>query len=225
MRARVFISCGQDQRSDEVGVVNSIAAQLWDLGYDPYIAVQEHTLRGVTDNVFRRLAESEYLVFIDFKREKLLGTEDHRGSLFTHQELAVETYLDLDVLAFQEEGVRKLDGIIQFLQTNAISFSDRALVPKLVADKVVSSSTPNWRNELSLKRDPKQLLDVPAVGRAGHPAGNRRFFYASVRNHHKSFAAAHAYVYLDSIASPGEDGLFPLKPLRSSGQVTCSPMP
>jgi hypothetical protein len=117
-------------------------------------------------------------------------------------------------LAFQEDGVRKLDGIIQFLQANAIPFSDRASLPKLVSDKVGSSWKPDWRNELSLTRDPHQFLDVPAVDRAGHAAGNRRFFYACVRNQHKLFAAAHAYVYLDSISSPEGDNYYPLKTIE-----------
>jgi len=73
------------------------------------------------------LAASEYFVFVDFKRERLNDTIECRGSLFSHQELAIASFLDLEVLAFQEAGVKQSDGIMGFLQANAISFTDRPL--------------------------------------------------------------------------------------------------
>jgi len=54
-RARVFISCGQNKKSDEVPVANKIAERLIELGYDPYIAVEEQTLIGLTENIFPKL--------------------------------------------------------------------------------------------------------------------------------------------------------------------------
>ncbi len=69
LRARVFISCGQQRGTDEVQVARRIANKLTSMGFDPYIAVEEQTLRGVKENIFRRLSESEYLVFVDFKRD------------------------------------------------------------------------------------------------------------------------------------------------------------
>lgn len=72
------------------------------MGFQLYIAVEEQTLKGVKDNIFSRLAESEYLIFIDFKREELMEKTEkgeskkicHRGGLFSNQELAIisETY-------------------------------------------------------------------------------------------------------------------------------------
>ena len=44
--ARVFISCGQDKGTDEVQVARDIAAEFRKLGFDPYVAVEEQTLRG-----------------------------------------------------------------------------------------------------------------------------------------------------------------------------------
>jgi hypothetical protein len=58
------------------------------LRFDAYIAVEEQTLRGLTENIFARLANSEYFLFDDFKRDRLEGSNEHRGSLFSHQELA-----------------------------------------------------------------------------------------------------------------------------------------
>ena len=84
--------------------------------------MDEQTLRGLKENIFPQLQDSEYFVFVDFKREKLVphrrgktGKLQHRGSLFSHQELALASFLDLQLLAFQEKGVKQDDGILRFL--------------------------------------------------------------------------------------------------------------
>lgn len=68
-KARIFISCGQRKDTDEVAIANQIADKLEkELGFEsPYIAVQEQRLEGVKENIFRRLSNSEYFLFIDFK--------------------------------------------------------------------------------------------------------------------------------------------------------------
>jgi hypothetical protein len=89
-RARVFISCGQTKDSDELETAHKIRERLKELGFDPYIAVEEQTLRGLKENIFPQLQDSEYFVFVDFKREKLVPRHEgktgpkHRGSLFSH---------------------------------------------------------------------------------------------------------------------------------------------
>jgi hypothetical protein len=101
-KARVFLSCGQQKGTEEVSIAQRIKAKLERMGFQLYIAVEEQTLKGVKDNIFSRLAESEYLIFIDFKREELMEKTEkgeskkicHRGGLFSNQELAIisETY-------------------------------------------------------------------------------------------------------------------------------------
>jgi hypothetical protein len=196
-RARVFISCGQNRDSSEVAIAGQIAARLDKLGFDPYVAVQEQTLNGLKENIFRQLSYSEYFVFVDFKREKLESKDAvYRGSLFSHQELALASYLNIPILAFQENSIKKNDGILGFLQTNMISFTeaDRHLLPSVVADKVVERGwEPNWKNELVLERDPNQFTDpfVRNVGKHG------RFFHITVRNRHRARIATNCYVYLE----------------------------
>jgi hypothetical protein len=215
MKARAFISCGQNQLTDEVEVAQAIAARLDQLGYDPYIAVQEQTLRGLVENIFGRLAASEYLVFVDFKREQFANSPEHRGSLFSHQELAVAAFLELDVVAFQESGVRQLDGMVRFVQANAIRFSDRSTLPDLVAHELQKRGwRSDWRRTLKLERDPSQSADFDAVDQAGHPAGCRRFFHGVVYNQHRSLVAAHTYVYLDRITHLGNANETPLKTIE-----------
>lgn len=172
-RARVFISCGQSKESDEVHISDAIRARLEQLGFDPYVAVAEQTLREIRENIFEQLRKSEYFLFVDFKRELLIRTERRglwdsiarlfpmgdqqvcRGSLFSHQELSIASFLDITVLAFQERGVKPTDGLLQFLQTNCIPFTDKHTLPNLVADLVRQRGwDPTWRNELILEASP-----------------------------------------------------------------------
>lgn len=140
----MFISCGQTKNSSEVDTAHAISDILQELGFDPYIAVDEQTLRGLKENIFSQLENSEYFVFVDFERERLISRGQrrwslhlqHRGSLFSHQELALAACFDLDVLPFQEEGVKPDDGIIGFLQTNPTTFRDRTQLPKLVEEEI-----------------------------------------------------------------------------------------
>jgi len=194
LRARVFISCGQRKNSDEVSIVSEIQDRLCTLGFDPYVAVQEQTLRGLKENLFEQLSKSEYFVFVDFKREALDSSSIHRGSLFCHQELAIASYLDIPVLAFQESGVKTDDGILRFIQANALSFSDRHLLPNLIANEVNKRKQtwdPRWRNELVLERDPKQY----SLSRL--PDGTlSRFFHIGVHNRHRNKTARNCCAYL-----------------------------
>jgi len=204
-RARVFISCGQTKDSDELETAQKIRDRLQELGFEPYIAVEEQTLSGLKENLFPRLRDYEYFVFVDFKREKLVPRGktglvwspklQHRGSLFSHQELALASFLDLPLLAFREKGVKEDDGILRFLQANATPFTDRNLLPSVIAAEVQRRRwSPNLRNELVMERDnPEQHEDHQTT------AGPRRFYYVHVRNLHHHKTATNCYVYLEKV--------------------------
>ena len=194
-RARVFISCGQNKKTNEVTIAGQIRERLEKLGFDPYIAVEEQTLRGLKENIFRQLSTSEYFLFVDFKREKLENENVHRGSLFSHQELALASYLDIEVLAFREAGIKAEDGIMGFLQANAISFAeaDRHLLPDLIESRA-RMWDPNWRNEIVLKRDVGQYTDAH-VRNLNNRLG--RYFQIGVKNLHKEKVATNCYAYLE----------------------------
>lgn len=196
-RARVFISCGQNKETNEIVIADKIRARLETLGFDrPYIAVEEQTLRGLRENIFRQLSSSEYFLFVDFKREKLGDSDHYRGSLFSHQELALASYLDIKVLAFREAGVKPDDGIMRFLQTNAIPFAeaDRDLLPDIIESRVRKQWDPNWRNELVLERDASQFSDAHV-----RDLNNRlgRYFQIGVKNLHQEKIATNCYAYLE----------------------------
>ncbi len=221
MRARVFLSCGQSAEAGEVEIATAIAQRLEALGFDTYIAVQEQSLRGLVENIYSRLRESEYFVFVDFKRELLVDSGEHRGSLSSHQELAIASFSGLEVLAFQEKGVRLLDGIMRFLQANAIYFTDRHLLASVIADKVVSRHwRADWRCVLQLKRDPKQYKDATVFGDSRYDRGQaHRFFHGAVHNQHHSQPAVHTYIYLERITpiSTGIDQAFKAAEIKWAG--------
>jgi hypothetical protein len=210
IRARVFISCGQQRNSDEIRIAQEIADRLTDMGFDPYIAVAEQTLKGVKENIFRRLAESEYLIFVDFKRDRLADVINgtltdrgvHRGSLFSNQELGISTYLGTECLAFQEQGVVELDGILRFIQANCMKFDNRSSLGDMVANKVREKIDkkqwdPTWRYELRLRRrDSKEY--VPAyIG--GDKSNLGRYFHIEVQNLHRAQIAHDCTAYIERI--------------------------
>jgi hypothetical protein len=172
------------------------------LGFEPYIAANQQTLRGLKENIFERVTDAEYFLFIDFKREPLAGVSplSCRGSVFTQQELAIAAYLDTEVIAFQETGVKQLDGILAFLQTNTIPFSDRATLPSLVAEEVRRRKwNPSWRNALELTC-PEPAFRIALTQVAGTDQAIRgHFFGLKVTNRHRVKEARNAYGYLDEV--------------------------
>ena len=221
-KGKVFLSCGQRNGSDEIGIAEKIRDKLVQLGFDVYLAFEQQTLADLKANICRELEDSEYFLFIDFVRDQL-GVESealYRGSLFCNQELALAAYLEKPVIAFQERGVKKLDGIMRFLQANCQEFCDRNLLPAAVAEKVRELWNPNWKAKLALELCP-DLCD--ATMSAGDQIVESRWFHIRVRNRHESRLAHHCCVYLKHARSlaTGED--IPLKTVEF--KWTGTPLP
>lgn len=210
IRARVFISCGQQKDSDEIKIAQEIADKLTDMGFDPYIAVTEQTLKGVKENIFRRLNESEYLIFVDFRRDRLADVRNgvlsdksvHRGSLFSNQELGIATYLGTECLAFQEQGVVELDGILRFIQANCMKFNNRSSLADTVANKVREKINnkewdPTWRYELRLRRRDSREYVPAYIG--GEKSNLARFFHIEIQNLHRAQIAHNCIGYIERI--------------------------
>lgn len=207
MKAKIFLSCGQSKDTDEPGIAEKIAARIRQLGFDCYIAVIDQSLVGLRESIFSQIETSEYFVFVDFKREKI-GTDGdvpiHRGSLFSHQELGVASYLELPCLVFQEKGVKPLDGMLSCLQANAHSFTDRAFLPNVIADMITQKTSTGewaskWKNALSMHMPQKPFGDA-------HNADIGmilRHFHIEVRNNHRTKTAQNCYVTLESIVDAG----------------------
>jgi hydroxymethylpyrimidine pyrophosphatase-like HAD family hydrolase len=211
-KARVFISCGQHHQQEK-DMANRVKYELESRGYQTYVAVQQQSLRGVTENIFSRLKEYEYFLFIDFKRERLInengkaiadkhGKKIYRGSLFSHQELAIAAYLQQtttlpEIIAFQEKGVRPLDGILGFVQANPDTFeNENELVARVVKRLKGSQWTSTWQNRLELRRDDVNEFDdatQPSLG----PYRKGRWYHITVENKHKGETAADCTGYVE----------------------------
>ena len=202
MKAKVFLSCGQSKGSDEPRIAEKIQDRIRNLGFDCYMAVAEQSLRGLRENIFAQLESSDYLVFVDFKREELSIPNSKpawRGSLFSHQELAIASYLEIPALVFQENGVKPLDGMLGAMQANAVPFTDKNLLPNAIADFVGERSrNGEWPT------DSKSILtldvtDPPYTDALQTQMGMRRFYHIAVRNHHHRKAALYCSAHLDTI--------------------------
>ena len=235
--ARVFISCGQNKLNDEAQIAKDIGSRLDRLGYDFYVATQEQSLRGLRENIFERLANSEYFVFVDFKRERIgrKNPPEYRGSLFSHQELAIASYLETPTLILQEKGIKELDGILCCLQTNIESFTDRRHLPNIIAGKIQERREweLNWRHDLCLQQHsrPDNVLDqfydadVVNINKTGLggcvPLVRGRFFAIDVRNRHRDKIASNCYAYLEKATNVDTGGelIFRTCELKWSGYV------
>lgn len=217
-QARVFISCGQREGTEEYKIAEDIVKKLEhvDMGFDAYFAGNESTLKGVKEMTLRRLSESEYFIFIDFKRERLYkqnngkfeDTRKHRGSLFSHQELAIATLFDIEFLLFREKDVIEYDGISKFIHAYSIEFPDRKTLSKDIIEEVKKKGwTSNWRKELLLERSDEDWGDAVDV----RVNKNSRWYHIKVRNLHQQKIARDCVAYLEKIKdlSTGE-----VKPLE-----------
>lgn len=151
-KARVFISCGQHYKHEREAVERIKELFVSRDFEEPYIAVLDQQLGGVLENIYAKLRYSEYFLFIDFKRERLnWWRKESRGSLFSHQELALAKYLELPVMAFKQRGVRR-EGMEAFMQLNSEPFGTveelLSLIKERLDKKVWLSS---HRNELHLR--------------------------------------------------------------------------
>ena len=211
MPARVFISCGQ--RAGERQVATEIADWFASNGFRPYLALEAQSVQDINSGIIRELRRGDYYVFIDFKREALAEPSEFRGSLFSHQELAIAYATDFEhALFFRESGVA-LEGFAAFMASNATVFNERATVPALVAEAVYRRGwSPHYsRNlivgELRLTTELIQYRDLQG-----------RFLYADICNRRVDVGATGVVARLASLSIAG--GAVQTSPNRSHLKVT-----
>ena len=74
-------------------------------GYSPYVAIEAQSIQDVNSGIISELKNSDFYVFVDFKREKIAKKGKYRGSLFTNQELAIAYVLRFEnAVFFRESG-------------------------------------------------------------------------------------------------------------------------
>ena len=152
-KARVFISCGQrTKREKNIGF--EVDRYFRERGFQTYFAEKVHSPEALTDHIFTFLKESEYFVFIDFKRDKI-SDENFRGSLFVNQEIGISTFLRIPGIGFIEKGVKR-EGILDFQIYNAFLFEDGTEIIARLREKT-KDWDPNSVNELYLSHTPEKV--------------------------------------------------------------------
>ncbi len=200
-KAKVFISCGQrTEREENIG--REVDRYFQERDFETYFAKKVHSPKALTEHIFANLKESEYFVFIDFKREKIKScklrlekkkTDKFRGSLFVNQEIAIATFLELEGIGFLEKGVKR-EGILNYLIFNARPFKDST---EIIAE--LEKETSNWNpesvNELFLSYDKRRdHKNVRLSNYQGKPFSD--WWHIEVKNRHKSKHAFSCLAYL-----------------------------
>lgn len=216
MMAQAFISCGQ--RPGEREIASSVANVVEARGIRPFVAVAAQSIHDVNGGIIAQLKRSDYYIFIDFRRE-VLGSRDsetlYRGSLFTHQELAIAYALSFEnVLFLRQRGVA-LEGMSAFITANAISFDAPAEVPAIVERELQAR---RWTTEYSRNLQVANLSWSAANAVIAYNELVGRFLYVDILNRRPDTGAFGAVARLANITDPS--GVQFASPVRSHLKVT-----
>ncbi len=113
--------------------------------------------------------------------------------------MAIASFLNKEVLAFREQGVR-LEGISSFVLANAIEFSEKNSLYERVMAKVKERGwCPEWRDELSIERSDEDK-DMNVFDQKEKK--NADYFHVKVRNRHKSKIARNCVAFVAKVREP-----------------------
>jgi len=205
MKTKVFISCGQNENNCRERRITETLKKIVerdDQRFEAYIANEKQDGKSFRENIFNQLADSEYFLFVDLKRERLVShprdilKARYGGSLFCHQELAVASYLDLEPLYFCEKGLER-NGLLHFIQSNAIYFSDEQQLYTMVRNAVAKWEI-GWKNRLELVVAP----NYPSIANItnGQPI-QTEWYHIYVKNLHRSKKAFNCFAFLEKIVN------------------------
>jgi hypothetical protein len=209
----VFLSSGQSSRDDsnlsERQTVLSVKTALEAEGFTVWTAFTKHDAKSLKELIFPQLADSDYFVFLDFKREPL-SSDEHaicRGSLFSHQEFGIAAFLDLPIACFHEQGVEELMGIRGAIAANSTPFTDRRQLAATVVQEIRNRLKEgdwslNSRNQLELS-----LANDTGVAALWNNQTKVAYYHINVRNAHHRKAATGCSAYLTEIKEVGSDSL------------------
>lgn len=202
MAAKVFVSCGQatdDERATAAAVRNWLESQ----GFEVFVALETQSLSDINDGTIGHLRQADYYVFIDFPRERLIWNTDeltnaprYRGSLFTHQELAVAYVLGFPDAVFVKHHDVELRGIAQFQMANAAIFAEFNEVLPLVRELVTEREwSPRFSRNLVASRVRRRETPI----QYGPQRRLEHIFFADIRNGRNDRAALNVVARLASI--------------------------
>ncbi|HBN75526.1 MAG TPA: hypothetical protein DD473_06855 [Planctomycetaceae bacterium] len=138
MAARVFVSCGQ-ATNEERQVASKVKEWLESKGYDVFVALETQSLNDINAGTIGHLRMADYFLFIDFPREEIVPSDvdsklerKKRGSVYSHQELAIAYVFGFPESIFLKHQDVELRGIAQFQMANAAEFKDYDELPIIV---------------------------------------------------------------------------------------------
>jgi hypothetical protein len=203
--ARVFISCGQ-RYDREIEIGREVGEYFKRKNFCTYLAERVHSSDALTENIFKFLKQSEYYVFIDFKRDQInkkclqrKKNKQFRGSLFVNQELAIATFLRLEGIGFYEEGVQR-EGILDHHIYNAFPFKDVAEILKKLK-KETKRWNKNSVNELKIIYNPASTTKGISLNikQYNHQSFLSDWHHLEVRNRHRTKHAFSCTGYVTKI--------------------------
>lgn len=214
--ARAFISCGQ--RENERGIASAVAQVLNAAGITPYVATTAQSIQDVNSSIIAQLRRSDYYVFIDFRREPIAEAtelEYCRGSLFSHQELAIAYELGFEhALFLREVGVCR-EGMSAFITATAITFENREHLPQLVSAEIARRG---WNASYSRNLEATAIEWSSAEMIISYREIIGRFLYGEIANRRPDTGAIGTVVRLAFITDPS--GIRAASPIRSHLKVT-----
>ncbi len=222
MKARVFLSCGQNKKSKrEMAAINAIVEALENvLGLTVFVAAKENFFVG-NPNIFDSLKDSDYYLFINFERPvKMTGCY---CSLYTHQELAMAIAYGFDktnMLVFHKKGMQK-SGILKYMFANG-EFKDYSDVAEVVIKAVQDNK---WHSSYSRKLvirsaflNQGESIWTDSFGR--HIQRRERIAIVEILNRRNDYAATNCQVHLKHIDGPYT--FFDRAPVKAAGMKAYS---
>jgi hypothetical protein len=209
MPGKVFISCGQASL-DERDTAAELSNWLRGRGFLPYVAIQAQSIQDVNTAIISELKASDYYIFIDFPRERIIGNKscERRGSLFTHQEMAIAYILDFNKVLFLRHKDVKLEGLLKYTASNAIVFStSREAITKAettIDEKRWESSYTRHLIATNLRWSNDILLYI------SHSTGENligKFLYIDIQNQRSDLAAFNTVARLGSIIDSNRNSI------------------
>jgi hypothetical protein len=212
MKSRVFVSCGQRPREQDVA--RALCIVLDRRGFEAYLAINAQTILEINSGIIGELKNSDCYLFVNFCREPI--NQEHRGSLFSHQELAIAYALGFErILVVNQRGVLS-EGMLHYIGINTEcfeGFDDCCAVVERALDR--SGWTPDYSRRLTADglRFSNELITY------GNLAG--RFLYLDIKNGRPDIAALEATARLSEYGPSGK----PLgsSPIRSPLKATARP--
>jgi len=194
--AIVFLSCGQ--REGEKLLAHEIQMMIeHDLGFERcYNADSVHGFDDVM-SITERLAESDYFLFVDFKREDPLPV-----SVFTHQEFALARAWGIEnMLAFIEEGLDPHGiGMLSYVLAHPIMFT-RAELVGMVKREIKAKG---WRDDYSRSLVAVKLDVKDDILYGDHTGQSReKIWQIVIENRRSNRAAVNVVAILDKIERVG----------------------